>query len=113
MHERTIRRTVVAIQDIADEYEYEIDRIIVYGSQARRDHTTESDIDLVIVSPTFEGVEYYARPHHFLWEWPREELPKPDIVPLTPAEFEERSRRESDIVHTAASEGISVSEPVA
>jgi predicted nucleotidyltransferase len=113
MNERTINRTVIAIQDIAGKHGYEIDRIIVYGSQARQDHTTESDIDLVIVSSTFGGIEYYARPHHFLWEWPRDELPKPDIVPLTPAEFEKRSRSDTDIVHTAASEGISVSEPLA
>jgi len=38
-----------------------IDRIYLFGSQARRDAGTESDVDLAVVSPRFEKMSLWDR----------------------------------------------------
>jgi len=38
-----------------------VERIYLFGSQARRDAGTESDVDLAIVSPLFEKMSLWDR----------------------------------------------------
>jgi len=38
-----------------------IERIYLFGSQARRDAGTESDVDLAVVSPLFEKMSLWDR----------------------------------------------------
>lgn len=102
----TIERAGEAARSIATSHDITLELVIVYGSHARGDAGDRSDIDLVLVSPDWESVDYYARPEAFLIEWPRDELPTPDIIPLTPEEFVRRSRSTTDIVHTAAETGV-------
>ena len=105
MNREIATEAVEAIREIARQHDYRIERIVVFGSWATGEETARSDIDIVIVSPDWECVEFYERPRSFLIEWPREELPTPDIHPLTPEEFEERSQTAGDIIHTAVNEG--------
>jgi predicted nucleotidyltransferase len=95
-----------AIREIARQHEYAIERIVVFGSWATGEGTATSDVDIVIVSPDWEGIEFYERPRAFVIEWPREELPTPDIHPLTPEEFEDRSQTTGEIIRTAIEDGI-------
>lgn len=101
-----VQRAGKAAHSIAAAHEIRLDQIIVYGSYARGEAGKRSDIDLVLVSPDWEDVDYYARPEAFLLDWPRDELLTPDIIPLTPEEFARRSQSETDIVQTAAETGI-------
>ena len=106
MNRQLIERTQRTIEQIATEHDITIVQIIIYGSQAREDHTAESDIDIVLVSPDWEGEDYFARPLDFLIEWPHDDLPSPDIIPVTPLELEERVKDEHDIIRTAIETGV-------
>ena len=108
MNDHAIRRTREAIEEIAAKHDLTVERVVVYGSYARGDDEA-SDLDIVVVCPEWaDEDDYYARPIPLLLEWPRGELPVPDIVPLSPEEFERRSNAAHDVVRTAARTGIVV-----
>jgi predicted nucleotidyltransferase len=90
---------------IAERHGIDLTQVVVYGSIATSTNTTESDVDVVLVSPDFMGVDYYARGHHFQWEWDRERYGTPDIIPVTPGEFHERAEDPTDIVSEALDTG--------
>jgi len=94
------------VRSIADSHGFEVAELIVYGSVARGDHTADSDVDVIIVSPDFAGTDFYARAADFRFDWDTEEHPIPDLIPLTPAEFRKRTSREHDVVSVAVREGI-------
>lgn len=77
--------------------------VILFGSHARGEATTDSDIDLVIVSERFEGVPHPNR-HRALFRhiWRDRSV---DVICLTPEEFE-RLRKWAGVVSTACEEGI-------
>ncbi|HII30302.1 nucleotidyltransferase [Candidatus Woesearchaeota archaeon CG10_big_fil_rev_8_21_14_0_10_47_5] len=84
---------------------YKPEKIIIFGSRARKDNLIESDIDFVIVSKMFEGMK-----------WPRRlaavsELWKGLIAiePLcyTPKEFDIK-KRQLGIVNRAVDEGVEI-----
>lgn len=80
-----------------------LDRVILFGSRARGDWLLDSDVDLVIVSPDFEGRPFNERVGEVLRSWKgRVNL---DPICLTPREFSERSRRIT-IVREALRTGI-------
>jgi predicted nucleotidyltransferase len=94
------------VRSIADSHNYEVEKLMVYGSVARGDHTADSDVDLIIVSPDFADTDFYAQAAEFLFDWDTQEHTIPDLIPLTPAEFRERTSRDSDVVSVAVREGI-------
>jgi len=104
---RTIDAIAEQVDSIAAEHGCEIRRLIVFGSYADGTAAENSDVDLVLVSPDFEGVDFYARTEEFYWYWDPN-LPKIDLIPLTPAEFDDRSEDPSDIVHEAVETGRDV-----
>lgn len=82
---------------------FEPQDIILFGSQARGDTHEHSDVDLVIVSDSFRGVNpaYRHRPF-FKILWRRRSV---DLICLTPEEFE-KLRQWPGVVGTADKEGI-------
>lgn len=38
-----------------------IDRVILYGSHAKKSQRDDSDINLVVISDSFEGMDYWER----------------------------------------------------
>ena len=40
---------------------FEIKEVILFGSRARNKEKNDSDIDLIIVSPDFEGMNFFKR----------------------------------------------------
>jgi uncharacterized protein len=80
-------------------------QVIVFGSRARGDALTTSDLDLILVSPRFAAVPFLKRPVEVL-----EVLDYPgglELLCYTPQEFAEK-REELGIVRTALEEGIAL-----
>ena len=80
-------------------------QVIAFGSRARGDALSTSDLDLILVSPRFAAVPFLKRPVEML-----EALDYPgglEFLCYTPEEFEEK-REEFGIVRVALEEGISL-----
>lgn len=80
--------------------------VLLFGSRARGDYLVTSDIDLIVVSSRFKGVEFVKRPVQVLKVLYREGVRAPlDLLCYTPEEFE-RKRREIGIVREALRTGV-------
>ncbi|MFO8080048.1 MAG: nucleotidyltransferase domain-containing protein [Armatimonadota bacterium] len=83
-----------------------VQEAIIYGSRARGDCLRTSDVDLMLISPRFEG----TRPHrrlpalHEKWD---PSLPFLEVLAYTPEEFE-RARKQLGIERIAHEEGIRI-----
>lgn len=108
MDTETIERVTANIESTADRTGVSLDELIIFGSRARGDHRPESDVDVLMVSPDFEGVPVYRRSKLFYRYWDYDVLPDPEFICLTPDEFEERKEKQPHIVRTAVDEGVSV-----
>jgi len=64
-----------------------VEEAILYGSRARGDNLKSSDVDMILISPRFEGIRFIERlpPLHRAWHIP--EL-FPEVLAYTPEEFE-------------------------
>ena len=83
--------------------EVAIDRLIFFGSRAHGKPTKDSDIDLIVVSSSFNRKKSWKRGINLRKYW---DLDFPvDFICYTPKEFEELSRL-ATIVRTARKEGI-------
>ena len=87
------------------ETRYSIDKVILFGSRARGDEFAESDVDLVIVSDSFEGIHFLDRISAVLELWDA----KIALEPLcyTRREYEEMASGLT-IVQAATAEGIEI-----
>lgn len=68
-----------------------LERVFLFGSTARGDRLEGSDVDLVLVSPDFEGMPLNERFRILYSLWPPDL--DGDLIPLTPGEFEGAGRR--------------------
>lgn len=82
---------------------YNPEKIILFGSRARGDHLKESDIDLLIISKAFKGLDWRERIVGAFGRWDKKQMLEP--ICLTPWEFEKR-RQQLGIIRQAAKEGI-------
>lgn len=82
-----------------------IERAILFGSRARGEAGPHSDVDLMLVSPSFEGktLSQRAAPLHLAWDL---DVPV-DFVCYAPSESE-RLRRRVSLVRVALEEGVEV-----
>ena len=84
---------------------YPIAELILFGSMASGEPRAESDIDLIIVSEGFKGMNFLKRAARAYDYW---DLDYPvDFLCFTPREFEERKRR-IGLVAYAVKEGVAV-----
>jgi uncharacterized protein len=80
-------------------------QVIAFGSRARGDALTTSDLDLIVVSPWFASMPFLRRAGAIL-----ELLDYPgglELLCYTPEEFEQK-RQEFGIVRVAVAEGIAL-----
>jgi predicted nucleotidyltransferase len=82
---------------------YSPEKILIFGSRARGDHLLESDVDIIIVSSKFEGINWLTRIREVADLWPGLVLLEP--LCYTPEEFDEK-RKEIGIVNQAVKEGL-------
>lgn len=84
---------------------YNPQKIILFGSRARKDNLLESDIDFIIVSDKFKGVKWPKRLGDVAELW--EGLITIEPLCYTPEEFEKK-KKEIGIVRQAVKEGIEI-----
>ena len=84
---------------------FSFDKLILFGSRARKDFDKDSDFDLIIISEEFKGVKNYKRLSQVRRYWDAD-YPV-DIVCLTTDEFEKMKNRPT-IIKLASEEGIEV-----
>lgn len=83
--------------------DFSIDKIILFGSRAIDNFSEESDVDLIIVSPNFEGKDFFDRVKKMYDYW---ELDLPvDFLCYTPKEFN-KLKKQISIISGALKEGI-------
>lgn len=80
--------------------------VFLFGSRASGRPRKDSDVDLVIVSPSFRGKKFHQRASrlHDLWSI---DLPV-DFLCLTPEEFEEKKHWVSSVAGIASRTGIRI-----
>ncbi len=84
--------------------EKRVDKMFLFGSRATGKAKKNSDVDLMIVSPSFKGIKY-GRAIGLRRYW---KLPYPvDFLCYTPEEFEEKSEKIT-IVREALKTGIEI-----
>ena len=79
------------------------ERIILFGSRARKDNLVNSDIDLIIVSKKFEGIPWRRRIIDAFGDWDDKIMLEP--ICYTPDEFEEK-KKQVGLVKQAVKEGV-------
>ena len=84
---------------------YHPQRVLLFGSRARKESTEGSDYDLLIVSSDFEGTRLTDRATPIYRRWPL--WAGLDCLCLTPDEFE-RSRQRISIVREIEREGVAL-----
>jgi predicted nucleotidyltransferase len=82
---------------------YSPEKVLIFGSRARCDHLIDSDVDMIIVSKKFEGINWLERIRNVSADWEGLVLLEP--LCYTPEEFEEK-KKEIGIVNQAIQEGI-------
>ena len=82
-----------------------INKLIFFGSMAKGKSRKYSDVDLIIVSSKFKGMEFRYRPIGFYKYW-NLDLPF-DFLCYTPEEFN-RLKKQVTIVREAVREGIEI-----
>ncbi len=89
------------IEDISDQIPLE--RAILFGSRASDDYLRSSDVDVILVSESFQGVAWpnRAKDLYLSWRGPHD----PEFLCYTSEEFEEK-RAQIGIVQTASENGI-------
>ncbi|MBI2112193.1 nucleotidyltransferase domain-containing protein [Candidatus Woesearchaeota archaeon] len=85
--------------------EYPLNKMILFGSQATGKVHRDSDVDLILVSKTFQKKRRLARSPPLYLRWT---LDYPvDFLCYTPEEFE-RKKKQIGIVKQAVKEGIQI-----
>ncbi len=95
------RVTTRFMKDISKKFR--IENAILFGSRAKGDHLKNSDYDIILVSPDFEGRHFTERASEVLRAL-TVHFPM-DLLCYTPKEFNEK-RKQIGIVRRAVSEGI-------
>lgn len=84
---------------------FPITKMVFFGSRVTGKYHKDSDIDLIIVSPKFRGLNFFRRGYNMYKFW-NYDLPV-DFIAYTPEEFE-KLRKQVSIVSEALKEGIEI-----
>lgn len=82
-----------------------IDRMLLFGSYAGGKAHPDSDVDLLVVSPSFRRMNFFKRGARMYGHWGMNH--PVDFLCYTPEEFQ-RLRKEVTIVRDAEREGIEI-----
>lgn len=91
MSEEKIREIVNFLRDFLRTRHINIQKIILFGSYAKKKFSEESDVDLAIISKDFEGKDIFQRAEMLkglIWAMVRRFRLPFDIVPVSLQEWE-------------------------
>ena len=95
---REVKRVSQSVLTVVKEFlsnlarEVSLREAYIFGSTARGERLSESDVDLVVVADEFEGMPLSERIRIVYRLWPLGQL-SADIIPLGPGEFKRRRER--------------------
>lgn len=84
---------------------FKIEKSILFGSRARGDYLDNSDVDLIVVSKDFLGINFRKRMAEAIEDW-NQDLDL-EVICYTPKEFEKK-KKQIGIVKQAVKEGIEI-----
>jgi len=84
---------------------FNVEKLVLFGSRARRDWLKSSDYDFIIVSKDFEQMHFLERPAKVLMK--TKFYFATDLLCYTPAEFESK-RKQIGAVSQALKEGVAI-----
>ena len=84
---------------------FKVEKALLFGSRAGEDYFLNSDVDLIIVSPDFEKINFRKRMGELLEWW--DEKVDLEVIGYTPEEFEKK-KKQIGIVRQAVKEGIEI-----
>lgn len=79
----------------------DLESLVLFGSRARGEHLDSSDVDVVVVSPSFQGLSVDARLNLVQNAWPGGKAL--ESVPITPEELKDMKKL---VICDALEEGI-------
>jgi predicted nucleotidyltransferase len=88
-----IVKTIKILKELLEQEGIRVDRIILFGSQSRNTSDSESDIDLAVISPDFEGKDVFERSEllaNIQWELTQQIMMPFDIVAMSPKEWKDK-----------------------
>jgi hypothetical protein len=85
--------------------DFKLEAVIFFGSRARGDYLLHSDVDVILISPDFEGIGFTERMSRMYGYW-NYEYPF-EVLCYTPREFKKK-KKQIGIVRQALREGIRV-----
>jgi uncharacterized protein len=86
--------------------DFPVEKMILFGSNATGKTHKDSDIDLIIVSPKFKGLDFMQRGSKMYDYWSLTDQPV-DFICYTPEEYKKRSKGVT-MVGKAMIEGIKI-----
>ena len=84
---------------------FKVEKALLFGSRVGEDYFLNSDVDLIIVSPDFEKIDFRKRMGELLEWW--DETVDLEVIGYTPEEFEKK-KKQIGIVRQAVKEGIEI-----
>jgi uncharacterized protein len=91
MAERKIREIIKYLRELLEEKNLKVNKIILFGSYETKNHKKDSDIDIAVISETFNGKGIFARVKimgDVEWKLMEKYLVPLDIVTMSPQDFE-------------------------
>jgi len=110
MVERTVLKTIQNYLNIVRQADIRVSRVILFGSHARGNARPDSDIDVLVIAPEFDG-PYNKRLVDLLWELRARTDSRIEPVPVGERQWKEDDS--SAIIEIARREGEEISLPIA
>lgn len=110
MAERTILDVIQKYLNMIRQADIRVSRAILFGSHARGDAHSDSDIDVLVIAPEFDG-PYDKRRVDLLWELRARSDSRIEPIPVGERQWQEDDA--SAIIEIARREGEEILLPVA
>lgn len=94
------------IEDMVENVDIDINKVIIFGSTARGERTEESDTDLIIISEEYPEEQIYERVTRFYKEWDSTKYGPVEFLCLKPTEWDNKKNKEYSVYNDAEKEGI-------